>query len=319
MGALQKGQVLFPGPTGHFSRTFFFFTRSGVPVHGSRGSLSLTALMVANRRRWVLAVAHGRTGTEGRGLYMSWTMRGVRRTTGSLLIAASLVVAGGCSSRSSGVHLETPDPPSSASSLPTSSAIISSTQTSSQPSVSSTSSLASSSKTPPTTTPPTTTPSTTTAKATTAADPWPANFTAAQQTYARGALAAFSGFTTVAAAAEKQPSKDWTKAIRKYTADPTASSTLDSLASLATAKVHATTTETHEAPRVVSATAKEVVLESCVDGSKLALADASGEKVDLRPSPHPRVLLTYNVYQYGPKVGGWLVSETVAQTPVKPC
>jgi hypothetical protein len=230
------------------------------------------------------------------------------------VVALGLAVTGGCSSGSSGVHLETPDPPSSASSPPTSSAIVSSTQTSTQSSVSSTPLPPSSSKTPPTTTP-----STTTAKAMTAANPWPANFTAAQQTYAKGALAAFNGFTTVAAAAEKQPNKDWTKEIRKYAGDPTAAQTLDGIASLASAKVHVTTAETHEAPRVLSANANEVVLQSCVDGSKAAIADASGKKVDLQPSTNPRILLTYNVYQYGPKVGGWLVRETVAPTPVKRC
>ena len=170
---------------------------------------------------------------------MSWTMRGVRLTTGAVVVAVGLAVTGGCTSGSSGVHLQTPDPPSSASSLPTSSAIIRATQTSSQPSVSSTPFPASSS-----TTLSTTTPSTTTAKATTAANPWPANFTAAQQTYARGAIAAFNGFTTVAASAQKQPNKNWTKAIRQYAADPTAAQTLDGIASLVSAKVHATTTAT---------------------------------------------------------------------------
>jgi len=271
-------------------------------------------MRIVGGHRNVFTVAHGPRATEGRGLHVPQNMRGIRRATGSLLIAASLVLTGGCSSGSSGVHLQTPDPPSSTPLLPTSSATVGSTPASSQPTVSSTPSLASSSKTPPITTPPTTP-----AKATTAANPWPANFTGPQQAYAKGALAAFAGFARVTSAAQKQPGKDWTKAVREYTADPTAGKTLDEIASLVTAKVHATTTATYEAPRVVSATADEVVIQSCVDGSKTAIADASGKKIALQPSAHPRSQLTFNVYQYGPKAGGWLVRETVASNPVKSC
>lgn len=238
-----------------------------------------------------------------------------RLSAGAVAAVAVGLILTSCTSGSAGVHLQTADPPSMTAPNLTSPTVDPSTISTPQPVLSSAPGPVSSGKT----TPIAITAAPTVATKSTASNPWPANFTAAQQTYAKGALAAFNGFTAVAASAEKQPSKDWTKAIRKYTADPTAAHTLDGIASLATAKVHATTTETHEAPRVVSATAKEVVLESCVDGSKAAIADASGKKVDLRPSPHPRVLLTYNVYQYGPKVGGWLVSETVAPTPVKPC
>lgn len=238
-----------------------------------------------------------------------------RRPTACALIVATGLILTSCTSGSAGVHLQTADPLSSTAADLTSSTVDTSTISPPQPVASSTPSPVSSSNT----TPVTITPATTPAKATTTANPWPANFTGPQQAYAKGALAAFDGFVRASTAAEKQPSKDWTKAIRKYAADPTAAKTLDDIESLATAKVHATVTETHEAPRVLSANAKEVVLESCVDGSKATIADASGNKVDLRPSPHSRVLLTFNVYQYGPKAGGWLVRETVAPSPVKPC
>lgn len=239
-----------------------------------------------------------------------------RPAAGALIIAAGLILTG-CTSGSAGVHLQTADPPSRTqvtslvatvattvvSSRPVTMVAPSNSQTPSGPGPS-TSALVTSTKVEDTPT---------------SAVPWPATFTAAQQSYAKGALAAFTGFVRVSTAAEKQPGKDWTTAIRKYAGDPTAAKTLEDVASLATAKVHATVTETHEAPRVLSATAKEVVLESCVDGSKAAIADATGKIVDLRPSAHPRVLVTFNVSQCGLKAGGWLVRETVAPSPAKSC
>lgn len=236
----------------------------------------------------------------------------------ALVVALTLALSS-CSSGSSGVHLQSVDPPSSPST-----SVAQSAPQSTQPSVTSVTPQS----TPPAVSPsPATKPSTSTTKpptssvapATSTTKPWPTSFSPSQQAYAKSALAAFDGFVRISTAAEKQPAKDWTKAIRKYAADPTAAKTLDDLASLVAAKVHATSTETYGESRVVSATANKVVLESCVDGSQAALADATGKKVALRPSPHPRKLLTFNVYQYSPKNGGWLVSETVAPNPVKPC
>lgn len=247
-----------------------------------------------------------------------------RFAAGALAVAASLVLTS-CSSGSTGVHLQTLDSSTSAAvnvASPTGgtsspSSATGTTPRPSQPVVSSASSSSSSTSS----SSPTSAPSTTKAQVTapTTDKQWPADFTAGQKVYAKAALAAFDGFVQVSTKAEKQPGKDWTKEIRKYAADPTAAKTLDDLASLATANVHATTTETYEAARVISATEKEVVLQSCIDGSKAAIADASGKKVDLRPSPHPRAILKFNIYQYGPKVGGWLVRETVAPTPAEPC
>ena len=248
----------------------------------------------------------------------------IRRQPSRTPFAAPLAVALGlalssCSSGSSGVHLQSVEPPTSpsksvAQSAPqsTQSSVPSDAAQSTQPAV-----LASLSTAPSTSA--TRPPTSSAASVTSTTKQWPASFSPAQQVYAKSALAAFDGFVRISTAAEKQPAKDWTKAIRKYAADPTAAKTLDDLASLVAAKVHATSTETYGPPRVISATANKVVLESCVDGSQGALADATGKRVALRPSPHPRTLLTFNVYQYTPKNGGWLVSETVAPNPVKPC
>ena len=241
-----------------------------------------------------------------------------KRFVAPLVVALSLTLSN-CSSGSSGVHLQSIDPPSSpaasvAQSAPqsTQSSFLSVTPQSTQPAVSaSLSTKPSASATKPST--PSVAPVTSTTQ------PWPASFSPTQQAYAKSALATFDGFVRISTAAEKQPAKDWTQAIRKYAADPTAAKTLDDLASLVAAKVHATSTETYGPSRVISATANKVVLESCVDGSQAALADDTGKKVALRSSPHPRTLLTFNVYDYSPKNGGWLVSETVAPNPVKPC
>lgn len=145
------------------------------------------------------------------------------------------------------------------------------------------------------------------------------NLTSAQQAAARLAVAAFNGYVKVSTAAEKEPGKNWAADIRKYAADPTAATTLDQIASLKTAKVHATSVATYSNITVTAATAQKVVIRACVDGSGTKIADASGKPFPLKLSAHPRVLLTYNVYLYDAKYGGWLVSETVAPNPVKPC
>lgn len=245
---------------------------------------------------------------------MSRNMRGVGLATGSLLIAASLVLTGGCSSGSSGVHLQTPDPPSSTPLLTTSSATVGSTPASSQPTVSSTASLASSSKTAPITTP-----STTPAKATTAANPWPANFTSDQQAAAKTSLAAVEGYLRVEAQANAQPAaKNWTAEIRRYTADPAAYQALKAIASLDAAKVHTTGKVTQDHVAVKSADSHQVVVTACVDTSKSDLVDSAGKSVIERPK-NPRTVAMFKLYLYNSKDGGWLVSEKGSVQPPRTC
>ncbi len=149
---------------------------------------------------------------------------------------------------------------------------------------------------------------------------WPADFTPAQQDSAKAAIAAFDGFTRVSADAQARPAlKDWTKDIRKYAADPTAAQTLHNLATLVSAKVHAVVSSTYETTSVKSADGHKVVVQSCVDSSKASIADSSGHIVKLRPDQHPRTLLTFNVYLYAAKDGGWLVGETIVPDPAKIC
>lgn len=246
---------------------------------------------------------------------MSWTMRGVRLATGSLVIAAGLVVTGGCSSGSAGVHLQTPDPPSSTPLLPTSSATVGSMATSSQPAVSSTPSPVSSSKTTPITTTPVTAPAT----ATTASNPWPANFTSAQQAAAKASLAAVQGYIRVEAQANAQPgAKDWTAEIRRYTADPAAYQALKAIASLTVAKVHTTGTLTQDHVAVKSADSHQVIVTACVDTSKSDLVDSAGKSVIERPK-NPRTVEMFTLYLYNSKDGGWLVSEKGSVQPPRTC
>lgn len=245
---------------------------------------------------------------------MPRSTRGVRRATRSFLIAASLVVTGGCSSGSSGVHLQTPDPPSSTPLLPTSSATVGSMATSSQPTVSSIPSLVSSSKTTLITTP--VTMSTT---ATTASNPWPANFTSAQQAAAKTSLAAVQGYMRVEVQANAQPAaKDWTAEIRRYTADPAAYQALKAIASLAAAKVHTTGTITQDHVAVKSADSHKVVVTACVDTSKSDLVDSAGKSVIERPA-NPRTVEIFTLYLYNSKNGGWLVSEKGSVQPPRTC
>lgn len=253
----------------------------------------------------------------------------------ALALIGGLTLAA-CSSGSSGVHLQSIDPPASASTsatlapiTPTTPGLPSSVHVNTTHSLSASTAKSSSrstsqpsavSVTPSKTV---TTGGTISGTTSSASNPWPASFTAAQQADARSALAAFNGFVKVSTAAELNPAgKNWTKEIRKYAADPTATSTLDALASLVTAKVHATSTEMYRSVTVLSATDKpnkKVTIQACVDGSAGKLADSSGKPIAVHLPAHPSVLLTYNVYLYDAKYGGWLVSETIVPKPVKPC
>ncbi len=262
-----------------------------------------------------------------------------QRGTPKLSLTALALIGGltlaACSSGSSGVRLQSIDPPASASTsatlapiTPTTPGLPSSGSVSASHSSSASTGESSSNPTQPSTvsvrpSKTATTGGTVSGTTSSASNPWPASFTAAQQADARSALAAFNGFVKVSTAAELNPAgKNWTKEIRKYAADPTATSTLDALASLVTAKVHATSTEMYRSVTVLSATDKpnkKVTIQACVDGSAGKLADSSGKPIAVHLPAHPSVLLTYNVYLYDAKYGGWLVSETIVPKPVKPC
>lgn len=240
-----------------------------------------------------------------------------RLSGGVLVIAASLILAS-CSSGNAGVHLQTADPPSSTPAQSSSVAIVPTTIPSRRAVSSAPTSTAG---TEPTSSTSNTTAATTQVKATTstAGNPWPADFTPAQQAAAEASLAAVMGYIRVEAQANAKPSAtDWTEEVRRYTADPAAYQALKGISSLASAKVHATVPPTYEALTVKFAAAHKVVITACVDSSKSTLVDASGQSV-LQPPKYPRTIETFTVYLYAPKNGGWLVSETGSPRPQQTC
>lgn len=169
------------------------------------------------------------------------------------------------------------------------------------------------------TTPITTTPVTAPATATTASNPWPANFTSAQQAAAKASLAAVQGYIRVEAQANAQPgAKDWTAEIRRYTADPAAYQALKAIASLTAAKVHTTGTLTQDHVAVKSADSHQVIVTACVDTSKSDLVDSAGKSVIERPK-NPRTVEMFTLYLYNSKDGGWLVSEKGSVQPPRTC
>lgn len=248
----------------------------------------------------------------------------IRRQPSRKPFAAALVVAlalalSSCSSGSSGVHLQTVDPPSSPSA-----AVAQSAPQSTQPSVTS---VTPQSTQPAVSASPVTKPSTSAMKtpATSVApsmttNPWPMNFSPAQQAEAKAALTALDGHLKASAAANANPAaKDWTQTIRKYAADPTAAQTLDGVASLKTAKVRELVSASVSGIKVKSADTKKVVVQACSDGSDIKLVDLAGKPVKFQQQKNPRTILTYNIYQYGPKYGGWLVRETIVPNPPQKC
>lgn len=238
-----------------------------------------------------------------------------RRPAARALIVATGLILTSCTSGSAGVHLQTADPPSSTAADLTSSTVDTSTISTPQPVLSSTPSPVSSSKTSPSTAT-----AATEVPATATAHPWPASFTLAQQAAAKSALTAFNGYLKVSAAANANPSaKDWTNAIRLYAADPTAAQLLQAVLSLKTAKVREAVSPSFSHIMVKSADAKKVVVQACSDGSKTALVDLAGKPVHFQQQANPRTVLTYNMYMYGSKYGGWLVGETIVPKPPLGC
>lgn len=148
--------------------------------------------------------------------------------------------------------------------------------------------------------------------------PWPADFTPEQQRISQAALAAITGFTGVVAQANADPGQDWTARIRTYAADPAAKLSLQSIQSLATAGVHATSPSSYEDPAVLSAGDIRAVVDICVNRSQATLVDAAGVTV-LGPPEVPRTVVTYTVVKYAPEDGGWLVTETASSDPVRQC
>jgi len=236
-------------------------------------------------------------------------------TAGALVIVAGLTLTS-CSSGSAGVHLQTPETPSSSPATLSSAAATAP----SQPAVSSASTSPAATK--PASSASRSTVTTTTqviATTSTTINSWPLDFTPSQQAAAKASLAAVEGYIRVEAEANAKPgAKDWTKEVRKYTADPAAYQALKGISSLAAAKVHATVPPTYEDLTVKSADAHEVVIRACVDSSLSTLVDASSKSV-LEPPKYPRTIETFTVYLYAAKNGGWLVSETGSPQPQQTC
>jgi hypothetical protein len=158
-----------------------------------------------------------------------------------------------------------------------------------------------------------------TTAATPSSNPWPADLTPEQQDQAKAALAALDGYIQVTNAASADPAaKDWTGDIRKYTADPEATQFLESLASMATARVRQIVPPTYEDPTVTAVGGNRVSIVACVDRSQQDVVDENGDHA-LQPAEVPRKLWTATVYEYEAQYGGWLVSETAPAKPVQPC
>ena len=242
-----------------------------------------------------------------------------RETFAGALVVALALALSSCSSGSSGVHLQSVDPPSS----PPASV----TQSAPQSTQSSVPSVTPQSTRPAVSASPAIKPSTSATKTLvtsvapgTTTNPWPANFSSAQQAEAKAALTALDGHLKASAAANANPAaKDWTKTIRKYAADPTAAQTLNGVASLEIAKVRETVSASVSDIKVKSADAKKIVVQACSDGSNIKLVDLEGKPVKFQQQKNPRTILTYNIYQYGPKYGGWLVRETIVPNPPQKC
>ena len=150
-------------------------------------------------------------------------------------------------------------------------------------------------------------------------NPWPAALTPEQRDQAKAALAALDGYIQVTNAASADPAaKDWTADVRKYTADPEATQFLESLASMAAARVRQVVPPTYEDPTVTAVDGNRVSIVACVDRSQQDVVDENGAHA-LQPAEVPRKLWTATVYEYEAQYGGWLVSETAPAKPVQPC
>lgn len=150
---------------------------------------------------------------------------------------------------------------------------------------------------------------------------WPADFTPPQQEAAKLSLQVVAGFIAAVDRAEAAPSgNDWTAEIRRFSADPLASQTLQGIQSMVQYDIHAESAIKYDQLAVVSADDNRVVVSSCMDSTTAAWIDPSGANV-LESPALPRQVKTFvlSAYdaQYAPE--GWLVFETDFADPATPC
>lgn len=110
------------------------------------------------------------------------------------------------------------------------------------------------------------------------------------------------------------PSKDWTKEIRTYEADPLAASDIASLKESAAEGSYGSGHVSVDVT-VSSVTAHKIVITGCVDTSRVKVFDKSGNSIKApnQSGSYWRFVQTATLYKYAlkdaPKTGGWLVSE----------
>ena len=128
------------------------------------------------------------------------------------------------------------------------------------------------------------------------------------------AVTAYKGSLAVYESSSADPSKDWTKQIRTYEADPVAASDIASLKSDAAQGSYGSGHLSVDVT-VSSVTPHMIVITGCVDTSMLKVFDKSGKSIKApnQPGSYWRFLQTATLYKYAlkdaPKTGGWLVSE----------
>ena len=153
------------------------------------------------------------------------------------------------------------------------------------------------------------------------APPWPSDFTPAQQEAARLSLQVVAGFIAAVDKAEAAPAQqDWAASIRRFSADPLASQTLQGIHSMAQYNIQAESAIRYDQMAVVSADDHRVVVSTCMDSTTAAWLDPSGANVLEAPALRRQVkIFVVSAYdaQYAPE--GWLVFETKFTTPAAPC
>jgi len=182
----------------------------------------------------------------GRGSRM--TLKGESRPFGLLMIGAAVAVLAGCST-SDGSPI-TSVPPSSSSSLSSTSPKVTST---SSPSVV----LSSSSAVPSSVTE-------TKSSVTTASSPWPADLTPDQVASAQAAIAAYTAYWGVVDQAVADPGADWTSQISQYATGAKLDSFFESLRQ-AVARGQRATGTTKNDPQVTAVDPGLVTISDCVD------------------------------------------------------
>ena len=140
-----------------------------------------------------------------------------------------------------------------------------------------------------------------------ASGPWPPGSTPEEQEAAKGAIAAFEGYTQVLTAAQQNPNQpDWESQFARYLAEPALGERGRVISSLAMGGAHQVGVAKYEDIRTTVVDEDSATVVACVDTTDVIVVDQNGAELPIPVGPK-RMLVSAQVEERA--ASGWLVTE----------